>query len=619
MARICGIDAPRIMPLDQIFVLVLVFVTMGLFIWEKFPPDLVALTVLFLLLVVPFDGHAVLLPGDKGERLEILGGIFANAAILTVSFMFIVGAAVERTGLVDVLGRWFGGLAGGTEIRTLVALALLTVFTSAFLNNTTVVVVFLPMLLGLCRKAKLVPSRLLIPLSYFAIMGGMCTIIGTSTNLVANGVMKQKGLEPFSMFEITPIGICFAIGAGIYLILLGPKLLPKRESLATLIDAEDGREFLTAAIVSEDSPLVGKTIVEAGLSKRRELRVIEVRRRGNRVNTPLPKIRFEAGDRVIMKSHVSGVMGLNELPGLDVSTKGALGLSHVQTEKAVIMEGMIGPKSSFVGRSLRELNFRQQFGLIVLAMHRQGENLRDNFEKVPLEMGDTLLLEGSAERMKQLFAERAFINLSQPKQQNVARVGRQWIALTALASVVIVGSLELIPFEWVAMGAALMVCLGGCLSNDEVYQAVDWRVITMILGMLGLGAAMDQTGAAHTLANSFMHVAKAWNPVMILSMVLLVTIILTELLSNNAVAALLVPLAIELAGQLGLEARPFVVAVMLGASCGFAVPTGYQTHLLVYGAGGYRFADFLRVGIPLDILVWLMGTWLIPVFWRLSS
>jgi len=606
------------MPPDQIFVLLLVLVTVGLFIWEKFPPDIVALSALFLLLVIPFNGHPILIPGDKAARLEILGGIFANSAILTVSFMFIVGAAVERTGLVEVLGKWFGKMAGHTETRILVVLAILTVFTSAFLNNTTVVVVFLPMLLGLCRKAKLVPSRLLIPLSYFAIMGGMCTMIGTSTNLVANGIMKQKGLEPFSMFEITPIGICFAVGAAIYLIVLGPRILPKRESLATLIDVDDSREFLTAAIVSEDSTLVGKTIVEAGLTKRRDLRVIEVRRRGNRVSTPLPKIRFEAGDRVILKSHVSGVMGLNELPGLDVSTKAALGLSHVQTEKAAIMEGMIGPKSNFVGHSLRELNFRQQYGLIVLAMHRQGENLRENFEKVALEVGDTLLLEGSAERMKQLFAERAFINLSQPKQQNVARTERQWVALLALASVVIVGSMDFIAFEWVAMGAALLVCLGGCLSNDEVYQSVDWRIITMILGMLGLGAAMDKTGAAETLATAFTGIAGGWHPTLILSMVLLLTIILTELLSNNAVAALFVPLAIELAHGLGLDPRPFVVAVMLGASCGFAVPTGYQTHLLVYGAGGYRFADFMRLGIPLDLLTWLMGTWLIPVFWALK-
>ena len=605
------------MPPDQIFVLVLVFLTMGLFIWEKLPPDIVALSALFLLLVIPFNGHPILIPADKAARSEILGGIFANSAILTVSFMFIVGAAVERTGLVEVLGKWFGKVAGTTEKRVLLMLAVLTVFTSAFLNNTTVVVVFLPMLLGLCRRAKLVPSRLLIPLSYFAIMGGMCTIIGTSTNLVANGIMKQKGLVPFSVFEITPIGICFAVAACVYLLIAGPKLLPKRESLATLIDVDDSREFLTAAIVSEDSPLVGKTVGEAGLAKRRDLRVIEVRRRGDRVSTPLLKIRFEAGDRVIMKSHLSGVMGINDLPGLDVSTKAALGLSHVQTEKAAIMEGMIGPKSSFVGHSLRELNFRQQYGLIVLAMHRQGENLRENFEKVPLEVGDTLLLEGSAERMKQLFAERAFINLSQPKQQNVARTERQGIALAALAAVVVFGSMDLVSFEWVAMGAALLVCLGGCLTNDEVYQAIEWRVITMILGMLGLGAAMDQTGAARTLATAFMHMAGGWNPVAILSIVLLVTIILTELLSNNAVAALLVPLAIELAHGLGLDPRPFVVAVMLGASCGFAVPTGYQTHLLVYSAGGYRFADFLKIGIPLDLIIWLMGTWLIPVFWHL--
>lgn len=602
------------MPPDQIFVLCLVFVTVALFVWEKIAPDIVAMGALFLLLVVPFNGRPILMPEDRHERQAILGGIFGNNAILTVAFMFIVGAAVERTGLVEVFGRWFGRLAGRTENRIMLVLGLLTMMASAFLNNTTVVVVFIPMVLGLCRSVKLAPSRLLIPLSYFAIAGGMVTIIGTSTNLIANGIMKQKGLEPFGIFDISPIGICLAVGILLFLLIFG-RMLPNRPSLATLVDVDDSREFLTAAIVGDNSPLVGKTIVEAGLSKRRDIRVIEIRRRGNRVETPLKDLRFEPGDRVILKSHVAGVMEINQLPGLDFATKSELGLSYVQTEKAVIMEGMIGPKSSFVGQSLRELNFRQQYGLIVLAVHRHGENLRENFEKVNLEMGDTLLLEGSAERMKQLFAERAFLNLSQPKQQTVYRRGRQWLALLALFAVLVLGSLDFLAFEWVALGAALLVCVGGCLDRGEIYQAVDWRIITMILGMLGLGTAMDETGAARTLAHGFMGVVGHWDPRLILSAVLLVTIILTELLSNNAVAALLTPLAIELAGGLGVDARPFVLAVMLGASIGYAVPTGYQTHLLVYGAGGYRFSDFLRLGILLDLLMWVLGSLLIPVFW----
>jgi di/tricarboxylate transporter len=605
------------MPPDQIFVLCLVFATVALFIWEKVSPDLVALGALFLLLVVPFDGKPVLAAGRGDAHLAILGSIFANNAVLTVTFMFIVGAAVERTGLVDVFGHWFGRYAGRTEKRLMMVLGFLTVVTSAFLNNTTVVVVFLPMVLGFCRTANLAPSRFLIPLSYFAIAGGMVTIIGTSTNLVANGILKQKGEVPFTMFEITPLGLSMSLAMLVFLVLFGRKLLPNRPSLATLIEVDDSREFLTAAIVSDGSPLVGKTIVEAGLSKRRDLRVIEIRRSGTAVDAPIKEVRFEPGDRVILKSRVSGVMQLNDLPGLDVTTKAELGLSYVHTEKATVMEGMIGPKSSFVGQSLRELNFRQQYGLIVLAMHRQGENLRENFEKVPLEVGDTLLLEGSSERMKQLFAEQAFINLSQPKQQTVYRRGRQWVALLALVAVVVLGCLDFVAFEWVALGAALLVCLGGCLDADEIYRAVEWRIIVMILGMIGLGAAMDATGAARTIATAFMGLVGHWDPRLIISTVLLLTIVLTELLSNNAVAALLTPLAIEFAHGLHVAPQPFVIAVMLGASIGFAVPTGYQTHLLVYGAGGYRFTDFLRIGVLLDLLMWLIGSLLIPIFWPL--
>jgi len=602
------------MPPDQLFVCILIVITVGLFIWEKIPAEIVSMGVLFLLLVIPFNGHPILIPPGKTEQLSILGGIFGNNAILTVIFMFIVGAAVERTGLVEVLGTWFERFAGRTEQRILFTLGILTVLVSGFLNNTTVVVVFMPMVIGLCKRTDLVPSTFLIPLSYFAIAGGMCSMIGTSTNLIVNGIVKQKGLEPFTMFEITPLGLVIAATTIVFLLLFAKKLLPKRASLAALIP-EDSREFLTAAIVSTDSPLVGKLLSETSLSKTRTSRVIEIRRSGNRMDTPLDEIRFQAGDRIILKSQIAGVVGLNDAQGLDIASKSELGLSYVQTEKSVLMEGMLGPQSPLLGHTLSELNFRQQYGVIILALHRQGENLRENFEKVRLEVGDTVLLEGSAERMRQLFASRDFINLSQPKAQS-HRINRAWVAVLALIGVVVLGAMDnVMPFEWVALGAALMVTIGGCLKTEEIYNAVDWGIIAMIIGTLGLGLAMDRTGAAKTIVHSLMSIVGGWDRRIIVSVVLLLSILLTELLSNNAVAALLTPLAIELSADLGCDPRPFIVAVMAGASIGFAIPAGYQTHMLVYGAGGYRFSDFCRAGIPLDIIMWIVGSLAIPLIW----
>lgn len=590
---------------------------MGLFIWEKLPMEIVSLGALLLLMIVPFDGHPILMPENKTEQITILGSIFGNNAVLVVSFMFIVGAAVERTGLVEDLGHWFERLAGRGERRILLSLGVLTIVSSAFLNNTTVVVVFIPMLIGLCKRINLPPSRYLIPLSFFAICGGMCTIIGTSTNLVVNGIVRQRGLEPFAIFDIAPLGIVFSIATITFLLFFGRKLLPDRPSLAALINVDDSREFLTAALVSADSPLLGKTIGETPLAKMRDSHIIEMRRSGNRITTPLKQVRFEAGDRIIFKSHLSGVVDINALKGIEMASKAEMGLSYVQTEQALLMEGMLGRQSKLVGHSLTEQNLRQQYGVIILAVHRQGVNLRENFEDEKLEIGDTLLLEGSAERMRQLFEERDLINLTQPKAQTYRR-SRAWIAMLALLMVIVLGCFgNFIPFEWVAMSAALLVTATGCLKTDEAYRSIDWNVITMILGTLALGIAMDTTGAATTIVHGMMSVIGDWDPRLILSALLLLSIILTEVLSNTAVAALVTPLAFGLAGDLGCNWEPFIIAVMAGASIGFAIPAGYQTHMLVFGPGGYRFSDFCRAGIPLDLIMWVLGSICIPLFWPL--
>lgn len=610
------------MPPDQLFVCGLVLATVAMFIWEKVSPDIVSMCALFLLLVVPFKDHAflfsgdaILLPADKAQKASIMAGIFGNSAILTVAFMFIVGTALERTGLAESFGRWFEKIAGRREWQAMLALAGVTIGLHFFINNTTVVLVFIPVVMGLCRRTGMLPSRFLIPLSYLAIAGGMLTMVGTSTNMVVNGIVKQKGLRPFTMFEITGLGCVLAVGTVLYLMFVGRKLLPNRACLATLIDSETEREFMTAAIVSDDSPLVGKTLAETSLGKRRDMRVIEIRRSGNRVDVPLNQLRFEPGDRVILKSRLSGVRGINDVEGIDIAAKSEFGLSYVQTEKASLMEGMLGPKSKLVGKTLRDVGFRQQFGVIILAVHRQGANLMESFESLRLEVGDTLLFEGSAERMKELFRDSDVINLSDSKQKPVFRRKRAWVALLGLALVMVIGSRDnFIPFEWVALGAALLVTLGGCLESDEIYQSIDWRILIMILGTLALGEALDRTGASKTIVHALMSVVGAWDKRLILSAVLLLTIIFTELLSNNAVAALLAPFAIQLGLDMGVDPRPFIVAVMIGASIGFAIPAGYQTHMMVYSAGGYRFSDFIRAGVPLDVLCWVLGSVFIPIF-----
>lgn len=610
------------MPPDQLFVCILVLATVAMFVWEKVAPDVVAMCALFLLLVVPFDGRPILSPEGKDAQAMILGSIFGNNAILTVTFMFIVGAAVERTGLVEVFGRWFESLAGSGGKRTLIMLGLLAMPISAFLNNTTVVVVFMPMILGLCRRKALMPSHYLIPLSFFSITGGLCTMIGTSTNLVANGIVQQKGLEGFTMFEIAPLGVALCIGLLVFLLVFGKSLLPDRASLAVLIDSESMHEFLLASIVSAGSPLVGKRIADTPLASMKRMRLIEVRRSGNRVETPLNELEFAAGDRVILKCHLAGIKGKSDIEATETMMRDELGLSFVHTEKAVLMEGMVGPQSPLVGRSLVELNFRQHYGVIIVAIHREGENQQENFQHLKLEVGDTLLLEGSKERMTELFSSSEFINLSEVQPRKPARTStqghrtdRSWIALCALALVVVMGSVDVLPFEWVALGAALLVVGGGCLKKDEIYHAVNWRVITMIIGMLGLGVAMDRSGAAKTIVDALEHLIGDWDRNVIISVILLVSIIATELLSNNAVAALFTPLVIQLGADLGIDPRPLVVAVMAGASIGFAVPTGYQTHLLVYSAGGYRFSDFFRIGLLADVLCWVIGSIAIPLIW----
>jgi len=590
---------------QQIFVGLLVVVVFLCFVKEWLSPDLVAIGALVSLLVVGILG-----PDDIPRT-------FGNSAPLIIACMFIISAALEKTGAIETLGVWFEKAAGKTETRVLLVLAVVVIPLSAFVNNTPVVVVFLPIVLALCRRHNLKASKLLIPLSYLAIVGGTCTIIGTSTNVVASGYAAAAGMKPFTLFEIAPLGVIFVAITVVYLLAVGRRLLPERVTLSTLFEADENREFLTEAMVSADSPLLGQAFPETRLAKMREVRVIDVMRHGRRLAQSLDSVVLEEGDRILFKSHLAGVLDVAESKGVEIPTRVDLGLEGVRTEASVLMEGIIGPNSHLAGQTLRSLNFRQRYGVIVLALHRRGENLREKFQDVELAFGDTLLVEGPADGMQRLFDERGFLNLSKPKTEGFRRT-KAIFALGALVAFVALGAFTGMATSVIALLAAFLVLVTRCIDPREAYQSVDWRVIFMIVGMLGLGHAMSATELDQMLASQASSIFGRWGPHAMLAAVYLLAALLTELISNTAVAALLTPIAIGIAAQFGVDPRPFVVAVMFGASASFSTPIGYQTNTYVYGAGGYKFTDFCRAGIPLAILLWITASILIPFIWEFT-
>lgn len=594
------------MSLEVIHMIIVGVVLLGVFIafvrdWAS--PDLIAMAGLGLVLAT-----GVLAPGD-------LFHVFGNSAPLTIGSMFILSAALDRTGVIELLGRFFIKIAGKNEIRVLIVLMLMAGTLSAFINNTPVVVVFLPLVIGLSRSTGLKASRLLIPLSFAGMLGGTCTLVGSSTNLLIDGMAREFGLRPFGLFEFTKLGILYAIAGFVYMLTIGRHLLPNRETLSSILDVEDSREFLMAASIGADSNLIGKTIKETALSKIKEVRIIEVRRKGVPVLESLDQLEFKADDQLLIKVLSSHVQSLQEVEGIifpGESEQAKMGLVSMELQESRILEGVIGPHSTMIGRSLADLNFRQNYGAIILAVHRQGQNLQSNFENIKLTFGDTLLVEGPLDGISRLREEKDFVSLTEPKQR-VYRRSKAPFAIAAMLLVVLLSGLGVLPIYALSMMAAVAVVALGCLKAEEAYAAVDWKILFLIFGMLGIGFAVENTGAAAKLAGGLIDLIGETHPIVILSVVYLTTVLITELISNNATAVLLTPLVLQLAIQMDLDPRPLLIAVMFAASACFATPIGYQTNTYVYGAGGYKFTDFPRVGLLLNIILWVVATLAIPL------
>jgi len=546
--------------------------------------------------------------------------VFSNAAPITIACMFVLSAGLERTGAIDAMGRFFSRVAGESELRVLLVMMTMVAVLSAFVNNTPIVVVFLPIVLAHARSVNLRASKLLIPLSFASILGGTCTLTGSSTNLIIDGVAQELGQEPFGMFELTKLGIFYAVVGFIYLILIGRKLLPNRSLLSELIDSDVTREVLTQFQVEPGSPLVGKTLTETLLKQYPRSQVLEVRRRGRSLSVPLDELVIHEKDRLLLTVHGEGFKELKERGGLRFAGQDSLNLTQLETRDLKMIEGIVGPQSEMVGKTLKQIGFRRNHGINVLAIHRQGVNLKDDFNSVKLAFGDTLFMEGPPDAFARLMKQKDFVSISDTPETRVD-TRKVWIGVGIAAAFVLGASFKVLAIPALAILAALAMILSRCLTAQQAYESVQWNIVFLIFGMLALGLAMDQSEAARQLVTGIMFVFGDFSPWVILAVVYLMSSILTELISNNAVAALLTPIVIGIAaevtmgGETGVDPRPFIVAMMFGCSASFATPIGYQTNTYVYGAGGYKFTDFPRVGVPLNLLLWLIATALIPIFW----
>jgi di/tricarboxylate transporter len=590
-------------PVTSILALLVLLAMFVLFAMERFPPDVVAV-----------GGVALLLMTGLLTTSDMLS-VLSNSAPLTIGAMFVLSAALVRTGCLDLISRNLNGVAKSYPLLVVPLLLGTAMVSSALVNNTAVVVIMIPLVIGLAQQVSQPASRLLIPLSYAAILGGTCTLIGTSTNLLVDGVARGEGLEPFGIFEISGLGVVVALVGAVFLAIFGPLLLPERETLAQMLGGGQKNRFLTDAVIPADSPLCGHKLGDVDYFDTRKVRVVDIVRYDRSQRHRLQDMTMEAGDRLILESSVGEVLSLKDEQ--EVELRPASGLEKIGQREAVVVEALVSPQSALIGRPLRDMRLRARYGSYVLAIHRHGENLGTRVTDVALQAGDAVLLEGAPEDLHRMSADMGLVNLSEPEERAFRRAKAPFAALI-LGGVVTLAALGVMPIVGLAVIGVALVLFTRCLEADEAFDAIDWRILILIISMLAVGKAMESAGSVTLIVDTVRPMLENMPPWAILAILYILTSVLTETVTNNAVAIVVTPVAIALGLQLGLDPRPLVVAVMVAASASFATPIGYQTNTLVYGAGGYRFSDFLRIGIPMNILAGVVSVIVIPMIWPLQ-
>ncbi len=587
--------------MEPLLVLAVLAGAVYLFTTEKLPVDLVALLVLASLLVL-----GLVTPS------EALSG-FSSEATITVAAMFVLSAGLQASGALHSLGR----LLAKVRWPWLFLLVLMGVVgpISAFVNNTAAVAVFLPIVLAAAAASKQSPSQLLIPLSYAAQMGGVCTLIGTSTNLLVNSLARDLGHPGFGLFDFAPVGlITMAVGFA-YILLVRRWLLPHHAPAQGLTDAYDLGKYLTELRVMPGSRLLGRSVAEAGLGEKHGVYVLELMRGEEHVWAPRAE-RVREGDVLLVRGDWSKLSALKDELGLEIDPEFTLSdqtFNAGDGDGRAFAELMVAPNSRFIGATISSLDFHWHYNATVVAMQRRGEVLRESLKQVTLQVGDILLVLADPAEVAALRRNPNVVVLSEREREQVSR-RKVVLSLAIMGAAIGAAALGWLPIVASALLGCIALVALRVLMPEEAYAAIDWRVIMLLAGVIPLGIAMQKSGLATVLAGGVVDVIGPYGPLAVLAGLYLVTAVLTEMMSNNATAVLLTPIAFSTAVSMELDPTPFIVAVLFAASTSFATPVGYQTNTMVYGPGGYRFADYLRIGIPLNLLFWVIAVLAIPVF-----
>ena len=608
----------------MVFVFTLILVALVMFATEPVPIDITAIGVMVaLLLVEPLSVLAADL-GLLADPLIVLSdpergisaverGIsgFANPATITVLAMFVLSAGVQRTGIIQIAGRKIAALTRDSESRQLGATIGFVSPISGFINNTAAVAILLPMVTDLAHEGNTSPSKLLLPLSYASMFGGMLTLIGTSTNILASEIAGRLGqqyptldLRSFSMFEFTELGLVLTVVGAAYLMTVGRWLTPARiKPDEDLTEEFEMGEYLTEVVVREDSPVTGGTVREAMAEFDFDVDLIQLIRDDEVFLEPLGQKTIRAGNVFAIRTDRDTLVEVSDAEGFDLLPEVEVDEAELEAanERQNLVEVVVAPGAKLVGETLASSEFRQQFDANVLALRRGGEVFRKRMNRASLRVGDTLLVQGTPETLERLDRDRNFIVVGEIQRPDF-RESKIYVALGIVAAVVGLAAIGLLPIVTAALAGSLAMVATGCLRPPEVYEAVQWDVIFLLAGVIPLGIAMEQTGGAALIADLVVLAAASLPTVAVLGLLYVVTALLTNVISNNASVVLMVPVAVTVAIELGASAFSFVLAVTFAASTAFMTPVGYQTNLFVYGPGGYRFTDYIRVGAPLQLV-----------------
>ncbi len=589
--------------METLIVSAILLLALVLFVTELVPIDLTALLVVGLLILT-----GVLTP------VEGFSG-FSHPAPVTVAAMMVLSAGLLRTGAVAKLGQKVSAIGGSSEFTQLAVIFPVVALLSAFISNTAAVAMFIPLVLNIAREKNLSPSKMLLPLSYAAILGGACTYIGTSTNIIVGTIYAAGASPPLQMFEFSGLGLVLLGLGAVYMLTIGQRNLPYRPTEASLTEGYRLREYLTELVIREDSPLLDKTLRETDFSQLLDIEVLEIQRGRQKLRLFLQEIRLKAGDVLIVKGNLENILKIRDTEGVDILAEVKLSDRDLKSEDITLAEAVISPESSLIGLTLKEANFRQRYQATALAIRRHASEIRDKLGRVRLRMGDMLLVQVRRQILGNLRQDSDFLLILEESQGSDFRFSKLPIAVLIFLGVVAAVASQWLPIELAALFGALLMVFTRCITLRQAYLAVDWRIVILIGGTLALGTAMEKTGTANAIADSLVGWSGALGPVALIAVLYLATMGMTEIMSNNATAALLTPIAISIAHQGGWDPRPFAFCVAFAASCSFLTPIGYQTNTMVYGPGGYRFTDYFKVGVWLSLISWLAATLLIPRLW----